>query len=297
MIILVVPFLLIFTEMPEPKGIKHSKLYKVYSRLTNYTGKSIVILLISLFIASIAGLLILKVFFTLGKDTFEREIGIALLQLITVGVIGTILSMLLASYNLKQEEVRNEAREKDQKFLRDQELTRIADENKNQYRKDILKKLNEIYTGTKGARRMLRAKGFKADYKKVIKTAGTTIDLKHYDDFLERINGFELGLDIFSKELDTNKNIFSRYKCIDDNIEKMKEYLYGFVEEYENNRWRFTGEPPSVALDYLPVVSEMLAHADKDNLFKTRFITPYKTVFTAVRNELLNIADDNQNTP
>lgn len=239
-------------------------------------GTLIVIVLVSLVVASVIILIILQVFFTLVKDSFGREIGNTLLQIISVGVIGTFLSLLLAKYNHQKNEL-----------LRIQELNRISEENKNQFRKDILSQLNKIYSAVKSTRRMLRAKAFSTPYYKAIKTDDTRINLEIYDNALEDINAFQLQLEIILKEIETNQNIFKNYNIIYNPISAMGKYLGKLVTEYEDNRAKVLGDPPSLIIKDLKNIKQMLDHADETNQFKTKFIEPYKDAISEVRKELL----------
>ena len=91
--------------------------------------------------------------------------------MIAVAVFGTIASVLLSEFNSERkvlQEDQDRKREEEQKerdrerVARDKqiEIQRKLDENKDQLRKEILRKENEIYANTKRARRLLRARAF-----------------------------------------------------------------------------------------------------------------------------------------
>ncbi len=246
-------------------------------------GKWLGILLVVLFVSSILGLIILDYFQALKKDSFGREIGIILLQIISVGVIGTILSLLLAKFNQKQEQ-----------FLKEQQAFRMLHENKTQFKKDILHQLDKIYSDVKSIRRILRAKAFTIPYNQAIATDDARVDLKYYDEALEDINSIQLQLEIIMKEIATNEKIvpsqtiFKDYEKIQKSISDMEKYLGILVKEYEENRAKADGAPLSLPIKDLSNIKKMLGHTDHNSPFKTKFIMPYKEVTSSIRSELLS---------
>ncbi len=257
--------------------IKNSKLEKIRVDIIKNPGKWIIILLATLFIVSIIGIVILVCWFPLDKDSFWREVGNTLLQIISVGVLGTILSLLLAIYNKRQED-----------SAKDQERLRIQNENKNQFVKNILRDLNETYSGFKSARRMIRAKAFKVSYEHAIINHSTIINTQIYDHYLEKINDYQLGLETILSEIDKDTHIFNNYSCIKAYINQMQEYLHGLVHEYENYRFKASADSDSLMVGTLDKIRELINHAKDDGPLKVNFIYPYKKAIAAVRNELLD---------
>lgn len=238
--------------------------------------KLMVIVLISLVTTSIIVLIILESFSTLNEGSFGIEIGKALLQIISVGVVGTILSSLLARYGYWREDT-----------IRNNELKRISEENRNQFRKDILHQLNEIYSEMKNNRRMLRAKAFTMSYSVALETDDAKVALDIYDNVLEDINNLQLQLEILMKEIETNQNTFTNWTKIKTDISRMEKYLGKLVKEYEENRTKMFADPTSLEIKDLDNLRKMLGHADDNNPFKTEFIIRYKEAISEVRKELL----------
>lgn len=181
-------------------------------------NKWIVVSLNLLFFASITGLFVLSRYFTLAANSFGREVGNIFLQIISVGVVGTILSLLLAKYNQNQQkllkeqqdekeaEIHRQKNEREDFFnlqqkiqlesAKELELQRSAQENKNEFLKDILGQLNRIYSNTKSIRRMLRARAFTMPYHKAVTSDEAKIYLENYDNAMEEINTLQLQLEI-----------------------------------------------------------------------------------------------------
>lgn len=261
-------------------------------------NKWIVIVLALLFVVSIAGLFVIHKYFTLDDKSFGREVGNTFLEIISVGVIGTILSLLLAKYNQQQEKLQSqeqaaqeasirEERNTREDSIRKQELNRISDENRNQFIKNVLHELNEIYTGTKSARRMLRAKAFIVSYKEAIKNDNTIIDVKIYDHYLEKINNYQLELETILSEINTDATIFRNHIQIQSSINQMQEYLHSLVKEYEDHRFNASTDPGPLTIKPLDKIKELVNHAKENGALKVKFIYPYKKAIAAIRKDLI----------
>ncbi|HEX5151231.1 MAG TPA: hypothetical protein VFW07_07265 [Parafilimonas sp.] len=242
---------------------------------TNF-NKWIIIVLVGLGVISIAGLIILDKRFTLDDKSFGREVGNMFLQIISVGVVGTILSLLLAKYNKQQEEL-----------LKRNELIRISNENTNQFKKEIIQQLNKIYSNTKSVRRMLRAKGFSIPYYDALEKEDAILRLKVYDNAVEQLNSFQLELEMILKELETNGSSFSDANSISGFITQMERYLGNIVSEYEEKRT--TGvDKNSLEMKNLNEIKTLIEHTGEKSEFRLGFIEPYKKAVGAIRKELLD---------
>ncbi|MEP7107402.1 MAG: ester cyclase [Ferruginibacter sp.] len=270
--------------MPIKKSIPNA----IISWISDSPGKLIVYFLASLFIFSIIGIIVLANKSMLGKETFGREIGNTFLHLISASGVGAILTLLLAKYNHQHEKFKIDEQRAYTQSIQLQELNRISNENKNQFVKNILRDLNETYSGFKSARRMLRAKAFKVSYEDVIKNNSAIIDTKIYDHYLEKINDYQLRLETILSELDTNTNIFKNYSQIKTSINQMQEYLHGLVQEYENYRFKANADSGSLTIEPFDKIKELVDHAKKNGPLKIKFIYPYKKAIAAVRKELLD---------
>jgi hypothetical protein len=257
--------------------------------LSNYI-KLICFVLIILFLLSVIGLFILNTFFTLTKDTFSREIGNTLLQIIAVGIFGTIFTLLLEQYKRIQENIQIDKENQRIRNEADREIERISNENKNQFRKDILHQLNEVYNGIKNARRMLRAKAFNAPYIDIDNT-NSHIKLDQYDHYMENINELQLKLELIKKEITTNKSVFSKSEEICNHmLFPIEDSLNKIIDEYIENRPKF--DPNQ---NILPIkdgrfekLNDMLKSAKLNGEFKRRFFDKYGELVSEIQKELVS---------
>lgn len=297
-----------------------SKKTKWYKDITNHPGKWSIIALACLFLLSVIALIVLASFFAFDEKSFGREIGKTLLQIISVGVIGTLLSFIVAWYKQNQDQLMKEQQSKKdaelleqknnrenqlleeknnreeslrlQQKLQDQsaknlELQRIYQENRNQFMKNILHELNEIYRGTKSARRMLRAKSFKVSYETALKDNSVVIDTQIYDYYLDKINNYQLGLETISSEIDTETKLFKNHEKIKNSIDQMEKYLHNLVAEYESNRFKAGSDSGVLTIESLKKVRELIDHAQEYGPLKKGFIYCYKDAVKLIRQELL----------
>ena len=230
--------------------------------------RKIIIFLAILFTLSVAGLIILAKYSDLGDKTFERTISDTLLKIISGTVIGTAASLLVSDYSEKQLERKNQ----------------------DQFRKNVLQRLQNLYAKTKNARRMLRAKGFTTQwYGK--EDDSCLMKQSVYDLYMNDINGSQLELEAIRKEIGEGKNIFSNPKLITDNLEVMDEYLGKLVSEYEKKLPDFKGEPAVLKIKDLPDLKQFISSANitgesKVNPFKKYFSGKCKAITVNIRNEI-----------
>jgi hypothetical protein len=221
----------------------------------------------------------------LKEHTFGQEIGKGLLGVISASVIGTTASLLLAEFNSAQAElqsVRNHEREKEQEQI---EHNRRLNENKDEFRKEILRKANKLYTDTKKARRLLRARGFSAPYAGVW-NANTPILLEVYDKYMESINDAQLEFEVLRSEIESNKEAFLNPELLIQNARGLEEYLGLIVSEYEKKRANFSGTPASFPIGLLKEMKDMLG-PPTDSPFIKKFSTKYKNLINSIRADLL----------
>ncbi|MFT3750673.1 MAG: hypothetical protein QM768_20345 [Agriterribacter sp.] len=263
-------------------GLKNSKLYK---DITDHPGRWAFIVLLSLFLASMLLLIVLGISSNLDEKSFGREIGKTLLQIIAISVIGVAVSWLLKEHQNKKEDA-SQIEERERKLS----------ENRNQFMKNILHELNEIYRGTKSARRMLRARSFKVSYQTALEDNSAIIDTQIYDFYLEKINSYQLELETILSEIDTDTKLFKNHEEIKTSINKMQEYLHNLIEEYEKNRFKANSDTTFLTMGSLGRIRELIDHAKdnkgKDGLLKTTFIQHYKDAVKLIRQELLFGNDD-----
>jgi len=234
----------------------------------------LVLFLVSLALLSIIALIALSHWDSLKEHTFGQEIGKGLLQVIAVSVIGTTASWLLAEFNrtraVQQEKI---------------ERQRRLNENKDQFRKEILRRANKLYADTKRTRRLLRARGFATPFAGVW-DGNTPILLDVYDKYMESINDAQLELEDIEKEIESNKTAFSNQKLVKDYVEPMKHYLDQIVSEFEEQRANFGGAPASLPIGQLKEMEAMLGPR-VGSTFINIFTKNYKELISSIRTDLL----------
>ena len=230
--------------------------------------KWIIIFLAILFILSVAGLIVLANNSDLEDKTFERTISDTLLKIISGTVIGTAAALLVSDYSEKQ----------------------LERKNRDQFKKDVLLRLQNLYAKTKNARRMLRAKGFTTQwYGK--EDDSCLVKQSVYDLYMNDINGSQLELEAIRKEIDARKSIFSDPKLITDNLKTMDDYLGELISEYEKNLPGFKGEPAVLEIKDLQDLKKFISSAkitdeSKINPFKEKISRKYKEITVNIRNEI-----------
>lgn len=230
----------------------------------NGIGKKVIIFLAIVFILSIAGLIVLATWFDVSDKTFERTISDTLLKIISGTAIGTAATLFVSDYSRKQLERKNQ----------------------DQFKKDVLQRLQALYAKTKNARRMLRAKGFTTQW--YGKEDDDSCLVKHsvYDHYMNDINESQLELEAIRKEIYVGKSIFSSPAFITENLKSMDHYLGKLISEYEKKLPNFNGEPAVLAIKDLPDLQQFISWAKIPEGFKTEFSRKCKAITINIRNEI-----------
>lgn len=239
-------------------------------------GKTIVIFLSVLFILSLTALIIIASNYDVSKDSFGRTITDALLTIISVSVIGTVISLLVADYNRKQSVVEKAKEER-----------QMVKKNRDEYRKKVLDTINRYYAKAKNARRMLRAKGFSTPYYKN-ENDSCLLSSSVYDQAMDDINDCQLALESIKEEITTNRSAFSNAALISYNLKEMEGYLGDLISEYEKYRPAFAGNPLAYQIGQLGKLKEFIAKANpkKQDGFKARFSTTCNEIRKEIRNDI-----------
>jgi|GEM_PF-1384990 len=276
--------------------------------------KWIIVFLAIVIVVSIAGIIMLNAVYSLERDSFAREIAIVLLQLIAVGVVGSVSSLLLAQYSAnqtalqaKQQLEEEELRQKKEKARAEQaiqekeerlkaekaiELQRIDINNKNELKKDIVKRLGQIYHDVKGVRRMLRARVLSVPYDdKNVSTAN--VYLKPYAQYMETFNDLQLDLEGIKDEIKygiIHMGLFSKNEEIYESLKLMEEYLADVFNEYETCKSKFNEKAYAPYTEFTRLQS-LLSAAGKDShtAFRKNFINEYKSTIASMLGDLVNL--------
>lgn len=252
---------------------------------------------------SLAVFFLLRYNATLEKDSFTREVAIILLQIVAVGVVGAVFSLLLAQYTAElaglqakeqqAEQQRREA-EKNERIQaeRKRDAQRIVLENKNVLKKNIIKRLGQIYHEVKGARRMLRAKVLSLPYNDK-NVAIANIYLKPYAQYMEVINDLQLDLESITEEVKpgiTHVSLFSNSEKLYIGLKSMEDYLRGVFKEYETCRDKFNDKAYAPYIEF-PQLMDLLSSAGEESRtgFRLEFINQYKTVMADMLRDLVSL--------
>ena len=255
--------------MAQDNNQKRSK--SLLQFLVNHSAVIFIILFLML-ILSVTALIVVANRMDVSKDTFGRTITDTILTIISTGIIGTILAMLLANYKSIQSKLEKEREER-----------QLREKNRDQYRKDSLDKLNKSYAKTKNARRMLRAKGFIYPNNKDAGDDNLLI-LSEYDLFMDDINDSQLQLEDIRGQISTNQSAFSNPGILVTNLESMDDYLGKLIRDYETFRPGFNGNPPTRKIGDFPDTKSFLAHGGEE--FKTNFSTKCKDIRAEIRRDI-----------
>jgi len=215
--------------------------------------------------------------YTDSENQFFLEVAKALLQLIVVVLLGGGVSLLVNYYNQQRAE-----REKERDNARKKE------ENRDEFRRKLLERLNQAYFDTKRVRRLLRAKAFSPPYYRT-DVADPKVLLEPYDEHLLALNDTELDLEILERDIKASPSVFSDEMHIATAVWHMADCLREVVTEYEVYRGSFSGEPPSKELSELPKLMDFVRSRNESPSFGP-FVKQYNDAKDAIQNDLLDYA-------
>ena len=211
--------------------------------------------------------------YNLTKDTIEFEIVKSLLQILTVLILGQIISLVVAQYNLNHQ--KNEAR--------------------TEFRKNIRHRLTQAYITIIKHRRLFRAKGLTKPYAGVIQT-GTNVRLEAYEEQMKIINETEAEIKAIRTDIKSSGDIFSSSDSLIEKIGKMDDYLRRLIKIYEQKLGAFDGEPATLPLAEMKI-SDNKSHFKLEdfvgktgnNRFDKEFIEPYDAALKLIIADILNL--------
>ncbi|WP_276484543.1 hypothetical protein [Paraflavitalea pollutisoli] len=271
--------------------------------------------LAAIVLGAVIGLVVLNAFFSLDKDSFGRDIGVALLQVVAVGVAGGVVSKLLEQYvtgrqrllselqqhqaqllqKQEQEKAEQAGREQQQRWQVEQErdAQRIVVRNKNELKKDLIRRISHIYNEAKAARRMLRAKALSTAYNDR-NVVNANLYIKPYAQYLEVLNDLQLELENIKEEVRFNKTsvtFYTKEAAIYAGLQAMEDYLGEVIAEYENSRTKFLDKAYAPYMDF-DKLKDLLstARVGSTTAFRTRFIEAYRQVIADLLEDLVNPA-------
>lgn len=188
------------------------------------------------------------------SETYKTAI-----QLLVVAVTGHVVTFLVTKLNHEREEIRA----------------------KDEFRRNIIEKLNKQFIEVKRLRRLIRASNTPSGggYPAFVK-------VEDYDKLMEEINEIQLQIEVLAKETEAFQGIFSAHAELQNNIDKMEEYLNNIINEYEHVAPEATGDPLVYSLASVPQASDLLGPYQGSS-FRTEFVKTYYEALDKVRSELI----------
>lgn len=212
--------------------------------------------LIALVFVASGGLLLVAVQWPL-KD-FPTEIAKSLLQLVVIAVAGHVVSILITKANNERQDL-----------LRADEL-----------RNSLLQRLNEAFVEVKKVRRLARAT---AEKLVMADRVYLFIPRQKFHEFLQALNDAQLGLELVSKDVESNKALFVDAEQVIGRLDAMEEYLNGLVDEYEHSSARPVADPPDCyAVSAFPSLGDFLG-SYRPSQFRTAFVHTYYANLASIR--------------
>jgi len=142
------------------------------------------------------------------KPELRFEFAKAALEIGVISMAGTFVSLFVSAY---------ERRLAHQRYRED-------------FLKEVMKRVTASYNKSKGARRIARAKGL------VPADEPAAVRLEAYDCCMEVVNDAQLELEAVKKDLETSKGFFPEDSAIYYQVKSMEHYLGDLVSEYEDVR-------------------------------------------------------------
>jgi hypothetical protein len=221
--------------------------------------KSLALILLGVALAAIIGLIGVQHFY--APSGLQLEVAKALLNILTVAVVGQAVAFMVALHN--------ESRRKESE----------AD----QLRQRALDALNQAYTSAKRVRRRARARST------LVSSSGSIerrITKAQYFKHLEQLNDVQLSLEILAKDLETNASLFKDGPKTFSLVSSMEEYLNELVDEWEHLNVQFTGEPASVDTKSLRWFNDFTGDY-RASEFRPKFVHSYYAAIERIRASLV----------
>jgi len=225
----------------------------------------------AIIVASIVTIILILTVYKPTKDSISFEIVKSLLQILTVLILGQVISLVVTQLNLNRQRA----------------------EASTDFQREILRRLISAYVSVKKYRRLLRAKGLVPPYIGEIQE-NTVVRLDAYDSQMQLINETELEIETIRHEVECSPTTFSDSKLLVGNLKRMEDYLRDLVQLYERKLSAFSGEPPSLPiadLNLLPessfALSDFVVGKGKKGGFILDFSESYYKVSKSIREDIL----------
>ena len=190
------------------------------------------------------------------------ELMKALLQIVVVVVFGQSASLAVAEFNRQRQ--RSEA---------------VVE-----FRRAILRRLNESYSSAKRIRRLLRVKGRIASYPG--SGSPEAVQAKAYDQYLEELVDVQLALEEIQNEIIASAVVFSSPKELEVNLRSMQVYLNAILHEYQFKANERSGDEFELPLAEFPKVLDFVGPFETSR-FAEQFVTKYALAMMALQSDML----------
>lgn len=198
------------------------------------------------------------------KDTIRFEIITSLLQLLVVVIIGGIVTQLFKAAEFSKQQA--------QIFLN--------------LRMDFLKRLGDIYSAVKSARRVLRADGLTTKFGGEL-NLNTLQKQNSYLEHMKSLNKLQLSLEDLKRESQSSPALIS-YTGLVKELKRMEDYLKQVINEFVPIQARIK-DGKKIELKELERLNEFTSTTKKpftfksltkktDYRFKTHFSQSYKKI-------------------
>lgn len=222
--------------------------------------RAVALVLLGVALVAIAALVAVQHIY--APTGFQLEVAKALLNILTVAVVGQAVAFLIALHN----ETKRKASEADQ------------------IRHRALDSLNQAFVATKRVRRRARARST------LVSTSGTTeqrrISRGLYFNSLEQLNDVQLKLEILAKDLETYAGLFKDGLATHASVTSMEEYLNGLINEWEHSSVEFVGTPPSANVREMPRFADLIGYYPATD-FRPKFVHCYYAAVEKLRGSLV----------
>jgi len=200
--------------------------------------KKLIISLTAIAALCIIGLAFVIKYYKLSGTAIGEELAKSLLQLIVIIFLGQVISLIISEYDRKRQKA-------------------VA---LNDYRKNFLNKLIQIYVNYRRVRRELRANSqailLNVD---VGDNSKATINLNVLDNHMQEIKEIVYDLLLVEQELKAFHFAFSKPEDIIKLTDHGRKYFNNIVEEYEKMLSELKSANKDVEISRLPHLSDLLA--------------------------------------
>jgi hypothetical protein len=185
------------------------------------------------------------------------------------------------------ERLRIEEDERARRRMADDEGRRLA-ENRNQFRKQVLARLDRAYAATKRARRLLRATACVPPYYGKSREINPQSEIQPaaYDAQMSALNDAQLELEGVVKDVRANSDAIERAPELADRVSELEDALNHVISEWENERGTLAGTATPRRVDELPMLRGFIGPAEHGDF---RFLAIlYQDATRLLRAEMLH---------